>query len=274
MKLELAQKLLLFLFVVCVLSGCGQSDRPVRLELTGSSTLAPLLSEIAKRYEAANPGVRIDIQTGGSSRGIADVADGTADIGMSSRALKDSEKEGRVAYPIARDGVALLVHANNPVTELSDAQIVAIFTGKIENWQEVGGRDAAINCVNRAAGRSELELFQEFFGIAAEAFQPDLISGENQHGIKTVAGDENAVIYLSVGAAEFEVANGAPVKLLPLRGVAASAETVAAGAFPLSRPLILMTGPDPADSVVQFIEYALSAEVHDLIRRQAYVPIL
>lgn len=267
------QGLLLVPAVVCLFPGCGAGDRSDRIEVTGSSTLAPLLSEIAKRYEASHRGVRIDIQTGGSSRGIADASDGAAHIGMSSRALKDSEKEGLVTHTIARDGIALLVHANNPVTELSDAQIVGIFTGEIENWRDLGGRDAPINCINRADGRSELELFQEFFGVAPEAFRPDLISGENQHGIKTVAGDENAIIYLSVGAAEFEAANGAPIKLLPLRGVAASAKTVASGAFPLSRPLILMTGPDPRERVAHFLEYALSAEVHDLIRRQSYVPL-
>ena len=268
------QKRLLFLFALIpiLLFGCGQSDSSLRLELTGSSTLAPLMSEIAKRYESKHPGVRIDIQTGGSSRGIADAGNGNADIGMSSRALKDSEKAGRVTHTVAMDGVALMVNAANPVKSLSDEQIVGIFTGQIENWKEVGGNDAPINCVNRAEGRSELELFQDFYDLTPEAFQPDMISGENQHGIKTVAGDENGIIYMSIGAAEFEAANGTPVKLLPLRGVEASSETVAAGSFPLSRPLILITGSSPSALAGEFIEFALSSEVHDLVRQQSYVP--
>lgn len=256
------------------LISCTDSDETVRLEATGSSTLAPLLSEIAKRYEASHPEVRIDIQTGGSSRGIADAGTGVADLGMSSRALKQSEKVGRVTHTVAMDGVALLVHANNPVSELSDEQIIGIFTGEIMNWKEVGGKDAPINCVNRANGRSELELFQMFFGLDAEHFQPDMISGENQHGIKTVAGDENAIIYMSIGASEYEAAHGAPIKLLPLRGVAATTEKVASGEFPLSRPLILITTPEPPKPVQDFLNYALSPEVHDLVRQQSYVPVL
>ena len=266
------QKSLLSLFAVGFLASCGQPEDTIRLELTGSSTLAPLMSEIAKRYESQHPGVRIDIQTGGSSRGIADAGNGTADIGMSSRALKDSEKEGRLTHTVAMDGVALLVHANNPVKELSDEQIVGIFTGKIENWKDVGGKDAPINCINRAEGRSELELFQAFYEITPESFQPDMISGENQHGIKTVAGDENAIIYMSIGASEYEAANGTPIKLLPLQGIEASAETVAAGKFPLSRPLILITATEPAEAVKDLIDYALSSDVHDLVREQSYVP--
>ncbi len=266
------QKSLFPIFAVALLAGCGRPDDSSRIQLTGSSTLAPLMSEIAKRYEAANSGLRIDIQTGGSSRGIADATNGNADIGMSSRALKESEKEGRVTYTVAIDGVALVVHATNPIESLTDKQIVGIFSGEIDNWKEVGGRDAPINCINRAEGRSELELFQKFYGITPEAFQPDMISGENQHGIKTVAGDESAIIYMSIGASEFEAENGTPIKLLPLQGVAASAETVASGEFPLSRPLLLITGPEPSSEVKGLIDYALSSEVHDLVRQQSYVP--
>ncbi|MDF1825122.1 MAG: phosphate ABC transporter substrate-binding protein [Verrucomicrobiales bacterium] len=261
------------LLLAGLMSSCSAPDDRVRLEVTGSSTIAPLMSEMAKRYESRYPGVRIDIQTGGSSRGIADAASGVADIGMSSRALKDSEKGEVVSYRLAMDGVALVVHADNPVKSLSDEQIVGIYTGAIENWKEVGGREAPINCINRAEGRSELELFQGFFGIAPAAFQPDMIAGENQHGLKTVASDENAIIYLSIGASEYEVLNGTPIKLLPMRGVEASAEMVAAGTFPLSRPLILIVSSESSAPVKRFIDYVLSSEVHDLIRQQSYVPV-
>jgi len=253
-------------------SGCGKRDSGTKINLTGSSTLAPLMSEIAKRYEAENPGVRIDVQTGGSSRGIADAASGAADLGMSSRALKDSEKDGRVTHTVAMDGIGILVNAANPIESLTDEQIVGIFTGVVSNWSEVGGKDAQINVVNRAEGRSELELFQEFYGLKPEDFEVDMISGENQHGIKTVAGDENAIIYMSVGASEFEAENGSPVKLLPLRAIPASSKTVGSGEYPLSRPLILITVPEPSEEVAKFIEYSLSDSVADLIVAQSYVP--
>ncbi len=261
---------------VVLLSGCGKSGSAgerQKITLTGSTTIAPLISEIAKRYEAAHLKVRIDVQTGGSSRGINDPARGLADIGMSSRALKNSEQSGRKSHLLARDGVGFIVNAANPVTELTDEQILGIFTGRIGNWKEVGGEDAEITAINRADGRSELELMMEFYNLKPEDFKADLISGENQHGIKSVASDRNAITYMSVGASEFDAANGVPIKLLPLRGVAASSQTVESGDFPLNRPLILVTQPEPTPLVQAFLDYALSDEVDDLVRHQSYVPV-
>tara|TARA_R110002096_G_scaffold105923_1_gene233045 strand:+ start:11199 stop:12014 length:816 start_codon:yes stop_codon:yes gene_type:complete len=262
---------LLFLATL-TLVGCEESVRQ-KITVTGSSTIAPLVAEIAKRYESEHPGIRIDVQTGGSSRGINDPVKGLADIGMSSRALKESEIDGRVTHLLARDGVGFIIHASNPVEELSDEQILGIFTGTLNDWEEVGGVAGEITSANRADGRSELELIMEFYDLKRADFQVDLISGENQHAIKTVAGDPNAITYLSIGASEFDIENGVPIKLLPLRGVAASSETVASGQFPLGRPLLLVTAPEPAPHIAAFIEFARSSEVHDLVKQQSYVPV-
>ena len=122
--------LIAFLFVAMPGAGHSQFESPQalsgKLTITGSSTVAPLVSEIGKRFEQLHQGVRIDVQTGGSSRGITDATRGTADIGMSSRALKDSETTGVRAHTIAQDGVAILVHASNPVSNLDEAQILGI----------------------------------------------------------------------------------------------------------------------------------------------------
>ena len=268
-------KNLILLALTAALASCSPSGKTdqTKITATGSSTIAPLLSEIAKRYESSHPEMRIDVQTGGSSRGINDPVKDLADIGMSSRALKDSEKEGRVTYLLASDGVAFITNSANPVTSLTDEQLRGILTGSITNWSQVGGTDAEITMVNRAEGRSELELVTDYFKIPADGFSADIISGENQHALKTVAGDANAITYISVGAAEFDIAAGTPVKMLPLRGVAASSATVGSGEFPLTRPLILITKPDPPEAIVNFVSYARSLEVHDLVKQQSYVPI-
>ena len=99
-----------------------------KLVLTGSSTVAPLAAEIGKRFEAGHPGVRVDVQSGGSSRGVTDARKGLANIGMVSRALKDEEKDLK-AFSIARDGVGITLHKDNPVQTLSDRQVVDIYTG-------------------------------------------------------------------------------------------------------------------------------------------------
>lgn len=242
------------------------------LVLTGSSTVAPLAAEIGKRFETLHPGVRINVQTGGSSRGILDARQGTADIGMVSRALKDGEKD-LLAFSIGHDGVGLIVNTHNPVASLSDDQVIAIYTGRITNWKDVGGLDAPITVVNKAEGRSTLELFLHYFKLNNSAIKAHIIIGDNEQGLKTVAGNANAIGYVSIGAAEYDAAHDIPVKLLPVGGVAASSANVANRSFPISRPLNLVTRAEPEGIARTFIDFARSATVHDIVRQQYFVPL-
>lgn len=243
-----------------------------RLTLSGASTAAPLVNEIARRFESQHPGVRIDVQTGGSSRGVADVRRGTVDIGMVSRPLGADEHE-LTAHRIAMDGVALIVHRDNPVTALTRQQIVDIYTGRIDNWSAVGGPSARITVVNKAEGRSTLELFLAHFQVKREDIRADVVIGENLHGIHTVAGDPNAICYVSIGTAEFERSNGVAIKLLPLDGVEASTANVRKAMFPLSRPLNLVTTGKRSPLADAFIALARSRDVNDLVKAQFFVPI-
>lgn len=243
-----------------------------KLVLTGSSTVAPLAAEIGKRFEALHPEIRIDVQTGGSSRGVNDARNGLADIGMASRALKADESD-LVVQTIALDGIGIILHSNNPVATLDKQQIIDIYTGKIVNWREVGGRDAPITVVNKAEGRSTLELFLQFLGLKNTEVKPQVVIGDNQQGIKTVSGNPNAIGYVSIGSAEYEAEHGVAVKLLPLAGIAASVENVRNLSFPLSRPLNLVTKTAPTGLVKTFIEFAHSEQVDDLIAAQYFVAV-
>ena len=242
-----------------------------KLVLTGSSTVAPLAAEIAKRYESEHPGVRIDVQSGGSSRGIADARQGVADIGMVSRALKENEQDLQ-AFAIAKDGVSVILHQANPVQQLSDQQIVDIYTKKITNWQAVGGKNAPITVVNKAEGRSTLELFAHYFKLEPKDIKADVVIGDNEQGIKTVAGNPNAIGYVSIGSAEYNATHGTPIKLLPVKGVAASIANVASEKFPISRPLNLVTKTAPTGLQKDFIEFARSQGVQDIVKQQYFVP--
>ena len=257
------------------LTACSNStnSESQKLTLTGSSTVAPLASEIAKKFEAEHPEVRIDVQTGGSSRGLADAAQGLADIGMVSRALKDEETNKFQSYAIATDGIGIILEGSNPVQNLSDRQIVDIYTGKIDNWQEVGGNNAPITVVNKAEGRSTLELFLDYFHLENSQIQADVVIGDNQQGIKTVAGNKNAIGYVSIGAAERDINAGVPLKLLSVGGINASTQTVQDRSFPLSRPLNLVTTQTPTGLSEEFIQFAQSEKVHDLVEAQNFVPI-
>lgn len=243
-----------------------------KLTLTGSSTVAALAAEIGKRFEALHPGLRVDVQSGGSARGITDAREGLVDIGMVSRALKPEENDLQ-AVTIARDGVGMIVHKTNPVRALSSAQIVAIYTGTIRNWKEVGGADAPITVVNKAEGRSTLELFTQYFKLKNSDIKAHVVIGDNEQGVKSVAGNPNAIGYVSIGTAEYDASQGAMIKLLPLAGIAASTENVRNGSFPLSRPLNLVTSTKPENMVKDFIDFARSAEVSAIVREQFFVPI-
>lgn len=243
-----------------------------KLVLTGSSTVAPLAAEIAKRYEAQHPGVRIDVQSGGSSRGVADARQGVADIGMVSRSLKDNENDLQ-AFTIAKDGVSVILNKDNLVKSLTDQQIVDIYTDKINNWKEVGGKDAPITVINKAEGRSTLELFADHFKVKTKEIKADTVIGDNEQGIKTVAGNPNAIGYVSIGSGEYAATHNTSIKLLPVEGVAASIANVSNNTFPISRPLNLVTKTTPTGLSKDFIDFARSQGVQDIVKEQYFVPV-
>ena len=250
----------------------GSGELQGKVILTGSSTVAPLASELGKRFEQQHPEVRVDVQTGGSSRGLADARSGQADIGMMSRDLAADETDV-VAYGVAQDGVAIIVHGDNPVTELSPDQLVDIYTGEITQWSAVGGSDTAISVVNKAEGRSTLEVFLKHFNLDNSDIQAQVIIGDNEQGIKTVTGNPSAIGYVSIGAAENSIARGEPLKLLPLEGINPSTASVQDGSFPLSRTLNFVTNGEPETLTKAFIDFAQSSEVHDIVEQQNFVPI-
>lgn len=243
-----------------------------RLVLTGSSTIAPLVLEMAKAFEKTHSNMRIDVQTGGSSRGVNDTRKGLADIGMVSRTLKSTEQD-LTAYTIAMDGICIIVHGSNTVQTLSNQQIIDIYTGKIRNWREVGGPNRAITVVNKAEGRSTLELFLKYFQLKNSQINAHVVIGDNQQGIKTVSGNPGAIGYVSIGTAEYEQERGVAIKRLPMEGVPATVASVREANFPLARPLNLVIKGQPSPSVKRFIEFAQSTSVDNFIKAQFFVPL-
>lgn len=264
--------LLILLAFIPFLTQCGRTSDIQKLTLTGSSTVAPLAAELGKRFEKSHPNVQIDVQAGGSARGIADARSGLANIGMASRELKADEQD-LTAHTIGLDGISIILQASNPISELSDTQIIDIYTGKIRNWAEVGGADQQIVVINKAEGRSTLELFLGYFHLEAPQVRADIVIGDNEQGIQTVAGNAAAIGYVSIGSAEYAATHGTAIKLLPLHGVAASSQTVLNGSFPLKRPLNLVTKGAVSGLAEQFIQFAQSEQVHDLVVGQYFIPV-
>jgi phosphate transport system substrate-binding protein len=266
------------LAVAAALGGCSRGAgaatqrESAPIVVTGSSTIAPVLAEIGKRFEALNPTLRVDVQSGGSGRGVADLLSRTSDVGMVSRSLSSAEAADLVGHVFARDGVCVIVHAANPITRLEEPDIVKVYRGEIRSWKELGGSDAPITVVNKAEGRSTLELFLHHFGMQNKDIRADVVIGENEQAIKTVIGNPNAIAYVSIGTAEYDREHGVPIKLLPLNGIAASLDNVANGTFPLSRPLILAVRRDVRPEAQMLLDFAQSKESHAIIREQSFVP--
>ena len=265
-------QILLVTVMLVTLSACERSNA-LKLTLTGSSTIAPLMMEFGRAFEKLHPHTRIDVQTGGSSRGIEDTRAGLADIGMVSRPLTNTEGD-LIAHTVAYDGISLIINKTNPVSVLSDEQIIAIYQGKVNNWQTVGGPDQEITVVNKAEGRSTLELFLKYFKLQNKQIKADIIIGDNQQGIKTVAGNLWAIAYVSIGSAEYEEQHGSAIKLLGVGGKTASTKSVKQGYYPLSRPLNIVTKGAPQGLKKEFIDFAQSSQVVDLVNQQYFISIV
>jgi phosphate transport system substrate-binding protein len=253
-----------------LLSACAPQDKQT-VTVSGSSTIAPLMVEIGKRFEAQHPDVRVDVQAGGTSRGIQDARSGLAAIGMASRSLHTDEQD-LTPFTIAQDGIAMIVHASNPLAGISSEQVVALYSGRFGDWSELGGAAGQVVKVHKAEGRSTLELFLKHFKLANSTVRPDLVIGDNQQGIKSVAGNPQAIGYVSIGSAEYEVKLGAAIKLLALDGQAASTAALLAGEYPLSRELNLVVHGEPDANTRALLAFAQSSEVADLVQQHAFIP--
>jgi phosphate transport system substrate-binding protein len=267
-------RLVLAVGVVVLQIGCTRENGAAaaqRLTVVGSSTIAPLMGELAKQFEATHPGVRVDVQAGGTSRGLLEVRQGTAQIGMVSRALKADEADVSSVL-IARDGLGIIVHRSNPLQQIGREQIIGIFSGKLKNWQQLGGPDLPITVVSKAEGRSTLEIFSAHFGLPYRDLRAQVVIGDNQQGIQTVAGAPGAIGYVSIGAAEYESQQGAAVKLLTFDGHVPSTAQVAAGTYPITRELNLVFKPPVTPATQALLDAARSPEAAALIKAQFFVP--
>jgi phosphate transport system substrate-binding protein len=244
-----------------------------KLIITGSSTMAPMITAVAKRFMALHPGVQLDVQSTGSGQGIADVTAGRANIGMASRALTDGES-ALFSFAVARDGVGLIVHKDNPIRSLTNRQVFDIFTGKINNWSKVGGKAAAIAPINAKAGFGAVELFTHYFEIPYADIKAQLVVSDNLARINAIIANPNGITYLSAGTAQSQVAAGSPIKMLPIDDVAATTKNIRSGNFPLSRPLLLVTKDLPSGLVKDFINFALSSQITDVVVQHEFVPYL
>jgi phosphate transport system substrate-binding protein len=233
--------------------------------------MAPMIKKIAQRFEALHPGTQVEIHDVRTAGGLSDVRQGRASIGMLTRALSDKEND-LTSYPVARDGVCLIVHKDNRVSALTSQQVVDIYLGKIVNWDKVGGSHAAIDVINGDPNSSAADVFVRYFKIKYDEIKPRMVLGSSSDRIKGVAENRNAISYASVGEVERNIRAGVPVKSLPAEGVSPTARSLRSGNFPIARPLTLFTKGAENELTKEFIRYALSPNATGIIEMNGFVP--
>ncbi len=249
--------------VLCIglLAGCGGDEMGGVVNTDGSTSMEKVVKGLAEAFMEENGGVTVNYSGTGSGAGVEAAVSGTADIGLASRALKDSEVEnGAVAHIVALDGVAIVVNPQNPVADLTVEQIAQIFTGEISNWSELGGADAPIAVYGREAGSGTRGAFEEIVGVEDVCVYINEYSSTGDM-VGSVAGNPNAVGYVSLSAVNDTV------KAISVNGVVCSEETIRNGSYEIQRPFVMITkeGTELSEAAQAFLDYAKSDAAAEII---------
>ena len=250
------------------------------ITIKGSDTMVLLGQRWAEQYMAKVPGTAIQVTGGGSGTGISALINGTTDICQASRSMSEAEKNSlRERYktpgeeiPVARDGLSVYVNAANSVKTLNMEQLRLIFTGKVTNWKEVGGKDAKIILYSRENSSGTYVFFKEHVLKNADYAQRAQSMPGTAAVVNAVSKEKNGIGY---GGAAY--AKG--IKVVPIKKDDSSAAItpdlahVQDGSYPLSRPLIYYTRNQPAGEIKTFIDWVLSKEGQDIVTKVGYFPV-
>lgn len=287
-SLYLSVLLLSVLMVVPLLSGCQQPQPPDPRKLTpmvsveGSDTMGDLLKVWSQEFMKNNPDVPVSINIGDTSQGIAALIARTTDLASASRDLTDEEvvlahkhKVRLRKVPVARDSVAVIVNADNPVNDMTLAELKAVFTGEISNWSKVGGNDEKIDVLARETGSGTSKFFLSHVLKRSTIAKSATTVPSIETMMETIANNKNAI-----GYAGMEALGEKPGKIKSLKlqlitdGTAVGATAASAiGGYPLSRPLFMFMDHDAKPSAQKFIDFCLSAEGQKLVEKAGYASI-
>lgn len=260
-----------------LLAACGgtkdSAEQPASLSgavsTNGSTSMEKVIGVLSEQFMTDNEGVTVTYDATGSGAGIEAAANGSADIGLSSRALKDEETAaGLVGTTVALDGIAVIVNPANCVENLTMGEIAKIFTGEITDWSQLGGSAGTISCVGREAGSGTRDGF-ETITETKDACRLDQTLTSTGAVIEAVAGNPSAIGYASLASLKDTV------KAVTVDGVACSEETVLDGTYAIQRPFVFVTKDGAALSAQAqaFFDFAASAAANDLIRAAGAVPV-
>ena len=254
-------------------SASAAAEAPAATELSGkvttggSTSMEKVIGALQEAFMEQNGGVDVTYDPTGSGAGITGAQEGSLDIGLSSRALKDGET-GVSATVIALDGIGIIVNNANTVEDLTTDQIAAIATGEVTNWKEVGGPDAEIVMIGREAGSGTRDGFESILKVSDQCKYAQELTATGAV-IAAVQANENAIGYASLAALDDSV------KALKVNGIACTEETVKDGSYTVQRPFVFVTkdGAEQTPAVKAFIDFATSADAASLISNAGAVPV-
>ena len=259
--------IILALVMVLSLAACG-GKKTASVSTDGSTSMQKVINALGEAF-MEDTGANFTYNATGSGTGIKAVKDGTCDIGLSSRYLKDSEKaEGLKETILAIDGIAIIVHTGNTAANLTLQQIAAIFKGEITNWNEIGGNDGEIVCIGREESSGTRDGFESITGTEdACVYRQELTS--NGAVLTAVAENPNAIGYVSLSSVKDTV------KAISVDGVAPSEESIKDGSYAVQRPFVLVTkeGVTLSETAQAFFDFATSSAANEIISAAGVVPV-
>ncbi|HTL71581.1 MAG TPA: phosphate ABC transporter substrate-binding protein [Candidatus Eisenbacteria bacterium] len=273
-----------FALLACLSCAPAFAKEGASIQIKGSDTMVNLVQAWAETYMGKNPDVFIAVTGGGSGTGFAALINGTCDLAAASREIKPAEvaaagKKGiqPKEFKVALDGLAVAVHPSNAVSTLTLDQLAGIFSGKITNWKDVGGKDLKIVVLSREVNSGTHVYFKEHVlrhGDAAskEEFSPEALMMPSSQAIVDEISQNPAAVgyfgmgYLSGSMKTIAVASSAGEPVTP------SLDSVVSGRYPISRPLYIYSKGEPADAVKGFMDFVLSKEGQDVVSQNDFVP--
>ena len=262
--------------ILCLgIAGCGRraaepgaTSQAAQFTIAGSTSVQPLSEVLSEQFMAKNPGVKIDVQGGGSTAGIQAARSGAAQVGSSSRELKPEEKEGLKEFVIAYDGLTIVVNPGNPVQNLTLEDVRKIYKGKMVNWKEVGGADHKINVVTREAGSGTRGAFEELvMGKDNPIFEGAIVQNSTGAVRSAVAADPYAIGYISLASLDKSV------KAIRVEGIEPTVANIKSGVYKLYRPFLYLTKGEPQGAVKNYLDFVLGPEGQAIVEKEGLVRV-
>jgi phosphate transport system substrate-binding protein len=260
-------------FPILFISACRRRQAE-QVVVTGASTLYPIVQVAAEELRRTK-GLDVMAQGGGSTRGFEDCIAGRNSLGAMARELTPEEKAQVMAFPLAYDGVGIVVHASNQVADLTTDDLRRIYRKQVTNWSDFGGRNANVVVVHKAEGHALREVFMNYTGLMPDEMTrfTDVTAGDNAQVIRVIANTANAIGYVSLGEVIKAAEAGQPVRLVRFNGIEPVMENVTNKTYPLFHPLYLISKGEPKGGSRVLLDFLRSAEGKAIIRQGNYVPL-